>query len=650
MRMVLKVQNSKTREKPPLTLARAERLFELVRGGERGASDDATASTLRAIANGGGRGYGGNVDVEADAARWLTAATREAFGDASDDDAFSPRTGTKTGTKRNLSSRFDPAGETNDEEETTSAPPPAKRRKLTMMERLTRRVAVGAASIVSSPEIRKIDGTRYDKAACAIVDESLERLGRVDLACVRAMELSVTSTGRGYGFTPAGLETLRMVLNGGTGVDYKFKVDADARAHLNALIKAEEEHGPEVLMLVDKRRRLARALARLSNLGRPPQYRVIDHVKYDEKICYIADVAMHRFGKIDASCATAMYASAQDGGSHWGVTEIELRSLRMIADGGVGELSYVVLGPAKRVLEDAIAKEELKAEQPKEAATPPPSRTRGRILSPLRKLVRRKEYRYIDSLKYDEKACSIAEECMERIGRVDLKCAKEIHESLDGALFWGITSIEYVTIKLILDGGRDDVLFICDDDARAYLLDVLGSKAQQEAANVTPPPTVTVHHQQAPATELQSALKVPPPSALKQSIKSMKRTGVKFTPAKRFETRTYIPSPTSGNSEHEDSSDEDVEETPDEVVIESEEEDAPPEMVKTKTHNVRTRVFHLRETFIVKVFMCTLQMFIEPVTVIDTIAACLITLAVLLIVHFFVIAVLVYSMAPPAQV
>lgn len=605
-----------------LTLADAERLWELVSD----VQGPLVGATLRAIASGGGRGLGGAFAVEAEAARWLTMKTTAAHGEGSDEER-SPKSGGGSGAKRNLSARFDPDAEGEDGEEATSASGRAgKRRRLTVMERVAR----GLSNAASAHELRYIDGHRYDKAVCAIVDESVERLGRVDVTCAKAVELSVTATGMGRGITPLGLETLRMIVAGGVGSHYKLNIDPDARKRLQALITAEEEQGPEVLMSVDKRRRLARALARLSNFGRAPQYRIIERTKYDEKICHIADVSMHRFNVVDLACARAMYASALDGGSYWGVTAVELKTLHLILEGGAGEHSYALTADAKKYLSEAVKKEDSRAA----ANEPSPSGTR--MLSPLRKLVKRTKYRYIDGHKYLEEACALGEECMERVGRVDLACAREIHKSLDGGLLWGITSTEYATIRLILDGGRDDVLFICDDDARAYLLSVLGSSVREEAASVTPPTQVHVR-KQAPESVLQSALKNPPPSA-SRNARSAKKKGVNFTPAKRFEMRTYVPSPSSGNSDEDDSSEEEERQDPTPVEEEEEEEEEFVVAAKPTPRHV------VRLGGSVEIVQYFLHIWWTPVTVLDTIMACLITVGSLLLVHNLVIAYLIVSM------
>jgi len=370
----------------------------------------------------------------------------------------------------------------------------------------------------------------------------------------------------------------------------------------------------------------------LSNFGRAPQYRTIEREKYDEKICYIADVSMHRFNTVDLACARAMYASALDGGSYWGVTAIELKTLRFILEGGAGKHSYSVTADAKKYLTAAVKTEDARA------TTKEPSPLGTRVLSPLRKLVKRNKYRYIDGHKYLEEACALGEECMERVGRVDLACARDIHKSLDGGLLWGMTSTEYATVRLILDGGRDDVLFICDDDARAYLLSVLGSSVREETANVTPPTKVHVHRQ-APESALQSALKNAPPSVFRNA-RSAKKKGVNFTPAKRFETRTYVPSPSSGNSdddddEEDDSSEEEEREDATPVVEEEEEE-----FVVAKS--TPQRVVRLRGS--VEIIQYFLQIWWTPVTVLDTIMACLITVGSLLLVHNLVMFYLVVSM------
>lgn len=657
-------QKSK-RTKSPLTLERAEALWELAKTNR----EPNVAATLTAIANGGGRGAGGVVKVEDDAARWLTARISSAFGEGEDGGERS--SARKSGTKRNLSTRFEDGSDVEDGEEAASeererrggtsprGERAAKRRRLTVTERLMRRVTL-ATTRSTSKELRIIDGVPYDRAACAIVDESLKEKGKVDSMCARAVELSVKATGSRYGITPAGLQTLRMIVEGGVDGHYTFQVDAAARKHLGALIADEESLGPEILLPTVKRRKVAAALQRLSNFARQAQYRTIDGVKYDENACHIADVATQTQGKIGLACAKAIHASIEDGGSHWGITDIELRTIEMIIEGGRADYSYVTDAAAMKYLKDLVVNERSKREDAEIERVAAVSEARGNaaggVLAHVRKLVRPKFYRYIDSQRYDEKACEIADDCMERIGRINLECAKEIHESiLDGGSRWGITSTEFATIQLFLDGGRDDVLYICDDDARMYLLDILGTKAIEETENVTPPTKVQVRRQ-SPASALQSALKNPPPSALRHAAaKSVKKKGVNFTPAKRFELRTYIPSPTSGNTSEEEIDDDDDDDEvevlteQDEEMVEEEadevdEDEQIVEVATTKRSSVRMITYS--RPSIMTAFYRSMQFWMTPVSVLDTAAACLATAASFLVAHVFIIAALEATITP----
>ena len=657
------------KRKNALTLARAERLWE--RAIERGGATETNAeATVRAIANGGGRGCGGGVVVDDDAARFLLAKVTSTFGEEeeSTDGTSEKSQRSRSGTKRNLSARFEQtASEGDDEEEVdggdaeaTSEERGVKRRKLTLAERMVRRVEL-TMTRSTSKELRIIDGRRFDRAMCAIVDDGVENVGKVDLACAKALEMSAKATGsRSFGITPVGLQTMRMVVDGGFGDAYAFTVAADAKRHLSALIEAEERLGPEIADVpVKKRRRLARVLMNLSNFARPPQYRHIEGEKYDEAACHIADVSMETSGRIDLACAKAIHASVRDGGSHWGITEIELRTLKMLARGGRGDLTVKLEAAAKRYLETVVEKEETlltttTTEEDTESDDEPSSkRAKTGVFTHLKKLVRRKQYRYIDGGRFDEDACNIADDSMERIGRIDLECAKTIHASiLDGGSRWGITATEYATVRLFIDGGRDDVLYICDDDAKLYLLNVLGTQAVEEAANVTPP--TKVHVRQAPASALQSALKNPPPSALKTAAKSAaKKKGVIFTPSRRFQTRTYVPSPTSGNSDEEVEDDTDEEEeTNDDDVDDSrleetreeddEEEDEDFEPIKRASDDALT----VYAPSIMTAFYDSMQFWMTPVSVLDTAAACIVTLAVFCVAHVAIIATFEATIAP----
>ena len=606
------------------------------------------------------------VKVEDDAARWLTARISSAFGEGEDGGERS--SARKSGTKRNLSMRFEDGSDVEDGEEAASdegerrggmsprGERAAKRRRLTVTERLMRRVTL-ATTRSTSKELRIIDGVQYDRAACAIVDESLKEKGKVDSMCARAVELSVKATGSRYGITPAGLQTLRMISEGGVDGHYTFQVDAAARKHLLALISDEESLGPEVLLPTVKRRKVAAALQLLSNFARQAQYRTIERVKYDENACHIADVAMQTQGKVGLACAKAIHASVEDGGSHWGITDTELRTVEMIIEGGRGDYAYVMDGAAMKYLKDLVVSERRKREDAEIERVAALSEARGNaasgVLAHVRKLIRPKFYRYIDSHRYDEKACEIADDCMERIGRINLECAKEIHESvLDGGSRWGITSTEFATIQLFLDGGRDDVLYICDDDARIYLLNVLGSKAIEETENVTPPTKVRVRRQ-SPASALQSALKNPPPSALRHAAaKSAIKKGVNFTPAKRFELRTYIPSPTSGNTSEDDDDDDDevgLSTEQDEEMVEEDEDEVNEDehIVKVSTtKRSSARMITYSRPSIMTAFYRSMQFWMTPVSVLDTAAACLATAASFLVAHVFIIAALEATITP----
>ena len=643
-----------------LTLVDAETLWERsMRESRRGRA--VKLATIRAIANGedpfGGRKASaalalGDYEVERDAARWLTVRLGEdAFDD--DDDDGDARKGrgrkaspTKSGaTKRNLSARFDSPDEEGEEAASTGESNRAKkRRKLTIFERVSRRVE----NIVrTSTELRKVGKKRFDEAMCVIVDESVAENGKVDLTCARALETSAKASGSKFGVTPTGLETLKMIIEGGFA-DYVFKVDKRAEGHLREVVRAEQELGPEMDIPAPKRRKLARALARLGNYVRPKQYRIIDGVRYDEKACHLADISMEERGKVDLACVKAIHASIQDGGSRWGITSTELNTARMILSGGAGDHKYKVEKSASNYLEDVIEEEE----RPRKLPTPKPgSPLKNRLLRELSNFGRRRQYRIIDGKKYDDAACCIADDSMERIGRIDLACAKVIIMSIrDGGSRWGITDIEYDTIRLFLAGGRDDVLFIVDEDARAYFLEVLGTHATDNNDETTPPTKVKVRRQ-APASVLQSALKNPTP-AMKSAAK---KKGVNFTPAKKFELRTYFPSPSpsgsvSDSEEEEEEEEADLEPEPvqeeeeeEESESESEEEEEPVKAIKPKAVRAGATIPH-----IMTAFHRSMQFWMTPVSILDTAAACLVTLAILLIAQFMIIAYFEATITPAA--
>lgn len=656
----LLLENTNANASSSLTLVDAETLWERsMRESRR--TKPVTLATIRAIANGadpfGGRkGWKGAKDlalgdyeVEEDAARWLTVRLGEnAFDDDDEEEGDDARkssgrrktTPTKSGaTKRNLSARFDSPDEEGEEAASADASQrEKKRRKLTVLERVSRRVE---SVVRTSTELRKVGKKRFDEAMCVIVDESVAENGKVDLTCARALETSAKASGSKFGVTPTGLETLKMVIDGGFG-DYVFKVDKRAEGHLREVVRAEQELGPEMDVPAPKRRKLARALARLGNYVRPKQYRIIDGVRYDEKACHLADVSMEERGKVDLACVKAIHASIQDGGSHWGITSTELNTARMILSGGAGDHKYKVEKSASKYLEDIIEEEE----RPRKLPTPKAgSPLKNRLLRELSNFGRKKQYRIIDGKKYDDVACCIADDSMERIGRIDLACAKAIIISVrDGGSRWGITDIEYDTIRLFLAGGRDDVLFIVDEDARAYFLEVLGTQAADNKDETTPPTKVKVRRQ-APASALQSALKNPTP-AMKSAAK---KKGVNFTPAKKFELRTYFPSPSPsgsfGDSEEEEEEEEEAEPEPEpepvqeeeeeeESESESEEEEEPVKAIKpVKAIRAGSTIPH-----IMTAFHRSMQFWMTPVSILDTAAACLVTLAILLIAQFMIIA------------
>lgn len=627
-----------------------------------------TLATIRAIANGEDPFWGrkgrkgakdlalGDYEVEEDAARWLTVRLGEdAFDDDEEegDDARKSRgrrktSPTKSGaTKRNLSARFDSPDEEGEEAASTDASQrEKKRRKLTISERVSRRVE---SFVRTSTELRKVGKKRFDEAMCVIVDESVAENGKVDLTCARALETSAKASGSKFGVTPTGLETLKMVIDGGFG-DYVFKVDKRAEGHLREVVRAEQELGPEMDVPVPKRRKLAQALARLGNYVRPKQYRIIDGVRYDERACHLADVSMEERGKVDLACVKAIHASIQDGGSHWGITSTELNTARMILSGGAGDHKYKVDKSASKYLEDVIEEEE----RPRKLPTPKPgSPLKNRLLRELSNIGRKKQYRIIDGKKYDDAACCIADDSMERIGRIDLACAKVIIMRVrDGGSRWGITDIEYDTIRLFLAGGRDDVLFIVDEDARAYFLEVLGTQVADNKDETTPPTKVKVRRQ-APASALQSALKNPTPAPKSAT----KKKGVNFTPAKKFELRTYFPSPSpsgsfSDSEEEEEEEEKEAESEPEPVQEEEEEEEEESESeseeeeepVKAKPVNAIRAGSTIPH--IMTAFHRSMQFWMTPVSILDTAAACLVTLAILLIAQFMIIAYFEATIAP----
>ena len=502
----------------PLTLATAEMLWDDACGDDNGASaPENMAATLKYIASGGGKGRAA-IDVGDEAARWLTVKINAAFGSDGvyGSDASSP----SKSTKRNLSVRFDPGHEDEDEDDATSLERPGKRRKLTAFEK-TWRVASSALNLGRDGQSTVvIEGKRFDKETCDMVEEGMNVSGRIDVTRAKRVLASVQARSSQFGLSAKSMDTLLMFADGGVG-DFKVAIDTQAKTYLRRAVEDEKTLGPE------------RGLS--------------------------------------------------------------------------------------------------------------PRNPRATLLRRLADYVRPKHYRIIDGTRYDNAVCDIADRSMERIGRIDLACARTIHQSIEDGP--GITPTEIDTIKLLLAGGRADVLFIVDDDARAYFLQVLGVSSSAAAAELSTPPHAVEVHRNAPASVLHSALKKAPTtmtSALKRPIAapSTKKKGVVFTPARRFEMRTYVPSPESNSSLRSDETDSDEDAAAAAADDDDEGDDGSEKTSKLPDVAIEVRPSALG-AFLQRLKFALAksgEFWLAPVSVYDTVAACLVTLTVLLIAHFCIVA------------
>jgi len=493
----------------PMTLALAETLWEHAFDKIKHKKDipSTLKATLKHIASGGGKGEDA-FDVGDDAARWLTVKINATFGT---DGAYDSETTSPTkSTKRNLSERFDPGEDT--EDEVVSDERAAKRRKLTRFEK-TLRFASKVFNLGDDANATlMIYGKAYDKDACEMVMDSMNVLGKVGLTCAKGVTTSLQERSARFGLSQKSMDTLLMFANGGVG-DFKINVDEETSAYLRRVVEDEKSLGPEVLSPTPKRR--TGMLWQLRDYARPKQYRVIDGVKYDAAVCELANRSM------------------------------------------------------------------------------------------------------------------------EHIGRIDLACARDIVESVkDGAV---ITPTEVATLQMLIAGGREDVLFIVDEDARVCLLKCMGISSKVVAKTSASPSAVEVQRN-APASSLHSALKKVPMSALKKPIAapSTKKKGVVFTPARRFETRTYVPSP-ENSTPYSDASDSDDDDygTP---VVEEEviEEQLEPKWSARKGAYTKPRT-PLNVRF-VRAVKKSSEFWLMPVSVYDTVAACLCTITTLCLVHFGIVA------------
>jgi hypothetical protein len=269
-----------------------------------------------------------------------------------------------------------------------------------------------------------------------------------------------------------------------------------------------------------------------------------------------------------------------------------------------------------------------------------------RALRRLSHFVKPKQYRLIEGARYDAAACEIADASMESIGRIDLDCAEAIHDSVEDGV--GITEIERETIRLFLKGGSGDVLFIVDDDARVYLLGVLGvgQSADAENANremLTPPRAVEVRGN-APASALHSALKKAPTLTPRKTSQSGKKKGVAFTPMRRFETRTYVPSPENASpcSDSDDDDDDDDDKDAETFEEDVEEPIAVEAAMLSPLPRGAPSMIHPLSVAMTQ----STEFWLQPVRLLDATAACLATLSALFVTQFCIIAHLQASMTP----
>ena len=113
---------------------------------------------------------------------------------------------------------------------------------------------------------------------------------------------------------------------------------------------------------------------------------------------------------------------------------------------------------------------------------------------------RLRQYRMVESRRFDEAALATADAGARRSGKITLTTAKAIVKSVqDGGARWGVTQTELDTIRFVMNGGGGSCAYKTEPAARKFLEEFVTKVEEQAAAapsvakarveTFTPPPT-----------------------------------------------------------------------------------------------------------------------------------------------------------------
>jgi hypothetical protein len=99
---------------------------------------------------------------------------------------------------------------------------------------------------------------------------------------------------------------------------------------------------------------------------------------------------------------------------------------------------------------------------------------------------RLRQYRMVESRRYDEAALATADAGARRSGKITLTTAKAIVKSVqDGGARWGVTQTELDTIRFVMNGGGGSYAYKTEPAARKFLEEFV-TKAEGQAAAAAP--------------------------------------------------------------------------------------------------------------------------------------------------------------------
>ena len=186
-------------------------------------------------------------------------------------------------------------------------------------------------------------------------------------------------------------------------------------------------------------------------------YRQVDGVRYDKSALILADDSMQRHGRVTLTDAKRIYEDVQDG---VGITETEWRTLKFIAEGGRDGTQYKCDHAAVEFLASQI------------------QGNTDMAVTPSQGNKRKKQYRRIAGVRYDESALGLADMCMQHHGVIRLPDAESIVEDVrDGP---GITETEWRTLAYIHMGGGGK--YNIADEADAFFARVMQEHGEFDTA------------------------------------------------------------------------------------------------------------------------------------------------------------------------